>query len=645
MIIRLKRLTVRTQQEIELIEFSPSVTFIHGPIGKGKSTVARLIDYCFGGELERTPAIQQEFVSATLSVDLKDNDCTFERGANDTQAVRVTWSRGADDLGSVNAPLDAGDVPLLEPSVFNLSDLIFHLCDVEPIKVLKRSRDPDSPMIRLSFRDIWWYCYLDQTHLDSSFFRLEDPFRGRKSQDAMRFFTGLHSERLSQLQADLYRTIAEQQGSREAVSQIRGFMSRFGFGSELELVSQIENVDRDLISCRDKKRTLEAERSESIHPTDTLRERIRGLSHAVFDLRDAIYASEETLNEQAALRAEFITAKIKTERAAQSGRVLDGVDYLNCPKCGADVSERPRTEDACRLCGTAEDAIERPSSVHSEVLRHELNDRIDQIADAMARRKQELRRSQRKLMSVEADKKRLDRELEAELQRYDSSFVESVRGVDREMATLEERRRSLVRLQEMPRAISELEEQAGSIQGKIDVMRSSIDAERSRLKAGDANAQAIAGNFKALMLAIRFPGVSEDDEVVLDPRNWKPTIVHEKQEWGFWDTGSGGKKTLFNVCYALAVHEVARERGLPVPNVLVIDSPTKNISDDENPELVQALYREIYRFAMESAGSGTQFVLIDSNLVYPDGELPGFTHRRMAGEPDAPSLISYYDGP
>ena len=51
--------------------------------------------------------------------------------------------------------------------------------------------------------------YLDQTHLDSSFFRLEDPFRGRKSQDAMRFFTGLDSERLSELETELYRTIDE----------------------------------------------------------------------------------------------------------------------------------------------------------------------------------------------------------------------------------------------------------------------------------------------------------------------------------------------------------------------------------------------------------------------------------------------------
>ena len=263
----------------------------------------------------------------------------------------------------------------------------------------------------------------------------------------------------------------------------------------------------------------------------------------------------------------------------------------------------------------------------------------------MIGRRQALERSERGLQKAESTKRQLDRQLQEELRRYDSAFVESIRVSDREIATLEERLRSLVQLQEMPRAISELEEQAGASQGRIDRLRSTLDEERGRLRSADSNARAIAERFKAIMLEVGFPGVSDEDDVVLDPRNWEPIGVHSRQEWGFWDTGSGGKKTLFNVCYALAVHEVARERGMPVPNILIIDSPTKNISDEENPELVQSLYREIYRFAADGNGAGTQFLLIDSDLVEPEVELTGFSQRRMAAEPEAPSLISYYLGP
>jgi hypothetical protein len=83
---------------------------------------------------------------------------------------------------------------------------------------------------------------------------------------------------------------------------------------------------------------------------------------------------------------------------------------------------------------------------------------------------------------------------------------------------------------------------------------------------------------------------------------------------------------------------------MPVPNVLIIDSPTKNISDDENPDLVQALYREIFRLASVDDGNAIQFLLIDSDLVVPAPELSGFMQRRIAAEPDAPSLILHYAG-
>ena len=84
---------------------------------------------------------------------------------------------------------------------------------------------------------------------------------------------------------------------------------------------------------------------------------------------------------------------------------------------------------------------------------------------------------------------------------------------------------------------------------------------------------------------------------------------------------------------------------MPVPDLLIIDSPTKNISDDENPDLVQALYREVYRLASRPGKRTIQFVLIDSDLVEPEVELRGFHQRRMAGDPQAPSLIPYYYGP
>lgn len=644
--IRLNKLIVTTRRTTEVVTLSPSVTFVYGPVGTGKSTVARLIDYCLGGDLERTPAVQKEFVSAQLFADFDVHTCTFERSATDTQYVRASWSRGDDEIESINAPLEADPAaPILGDGVYNLSDLLFHLCGVTPIKVRKRMRDPDSPMIRLSFRDIWWYCYLDQTHLDSSFFRLEDPFRGRKSQDAMRFFTGLHSERLSELETELYRAIDQQKGKREAAHQIRQFMDRFDLGSELDVESRIEAARRELSESENRRRSLESRRVATIHPTDPMRAQLREMGDQLSELGASIKETEDAIFEQRALRAELITTKVKADRTEQAGKLLDGVDYIRCPECSTDISQREVVLGACKLCGSETESAGPMDSLELEAARRELNDRIDQLNDSIQRRERALTQSIRQFDRLRSEKGDLDRVLQQELSRYDSAFIESVRSLDRENATLTERIRSLEKLRKMPESISELEDQAAELQGKIDRLKGAIEQEGKRLQNANENAAAIANNFKSIMLSVGFPGVSEKDEVVVDPRSWRPVILHDEQEWTFWEAGSGGKKTLFNVCYALAVHETARERGLPVPNVLVIDSPTKNISEDMNPDLVKSLYREIYRLASGTGDKAIQFLLIDSDLVEPGEGFPNFLQRRMAGAEDAPSLIPYYEGP
>jgi len=642
--IRLKKLLVRTRQTIEEIPFSETVTYLYGPVGTGKSSVARLIDYCLGGELERTPAIQKEFIAAELVLELGAHHCVIERSAEDSRGVRVTWKAG-DLEESLNVPLSPGAQPLVGEHVFNLSDLLFYLCGVTPIKVRRSTRDPDSPLVRLSFRDIWPFCYLEQTHLDSSFFRLEDPFRGRKTQDAMRFFTGLHSDRLSQLEGDLTRTIDEQRAKREAVEQIRTFMSRFELGSEIEIAGKLQDAEKALASVTQRRSELEKSRSAETHPSDQLRVELRRLGAEIDASRRAIAEAKETVEEQRALRAELVTAKTKAQRADHAGQILDAVRYQRCPQCGTDVSGRHhRHPDDCHLCGTPQADIPQ-TPIDAEILRRDLNDRIDQIADALTRRQQEIARMERRLEVARVRKAALDKQLQDDLARYDSSFIESIREVDREAATWTERTRSLQQLRQMPAAIASLEQEAGALQGKTDVLRSSLDAERARLRAADDHVAAIADAFKRVLQAAKFPGFYDSDEIHLDPRNWTPAVGHEGREWGFFDTGSGGKKTAFNVCYALAVHLVAIERGLPVPNLLIIDSASKNISREKNPELIRGVYAQIYRLVLGEENHKVQLLLIDSDLVTPQVETDKFLERRMAGTPEAPALIPYYVGP
>lgn len=60
-------LTLNCHQGTVTVPFSEQITYIHGQISTGKSTIARLIDFCLGADLVKTTAVNQELDSVQLN--------------------------------------------------------------------------------------------------------------------------------------------------------------------------------------------------------------------------------------------------------------------------------------------------------------------------------------------------------------------------------------------------------------------------------------------------------------------------------------------------------------------------------------------------------------------------------------------------
>ncbi len=176
-----KSLSLQFKESYEAIDLAHQIVFFHGKISSGKSSIMRLIDYCLGGDLERTPAIDREFVSATLNLEVKEFDVLLER-QDHSGSIQVTWKDQNNNMGSVNAPIISRSEinPIWGDNIFNFSDLMFYLLGYKPFKVRRSKLEEDSPLVRLSFRDFLWYCYLDQDNLDSDFFNLDDVYKRLK---------------------------------------------------------------------------------------------------------------------------------------------------------------------------------------------------------------------------------------------------------------------------------------------------------------------------------------------------------------------------------------------------------------------------------------------------------------------------------
>lgn len=644
-----KALTLQCKQSREVIEFSPQVSFFHGKISAGKSSIVRLIDFCLGGDLERTPAIQQELVAVELAAQIGTNDVVFEREAQGSNQVQVTW-RGDNDSGTVLAPIQSGSnqSPIWGTDIFYLSDLIFHLAGSPILRVRKNQTSPNSPLVRLSFRDILWYCYLDQDNLDSSFYRLEEPIILSKSRNVMRFIVGYYTERLNELETNLAEIKEHKTGKREAIKQIKLFLQRFGYASETDIANEIEQAQQELSETRSEETSVRQGYMSDTHFVDELRHSLRNLSNELNKEEQALADLHEKITEQESLKAELLSAKLKVARAHSAATLLSGVSFDSCPACGTKIDNPSYIkEDSCYLCGRHPLQNNEQTSLQNEVVKQDLISRIMELEEAILGHKKAIRNQTRRIERLSQEKAQLDRRLEQELQTYDSAFLARSREMERHLATLEERVRGLQRMSDMIAGLSELEHEVHELAVSESELEKQIQHEKESLSNADQNIRDIEKAYLEALLNTNVPGVNQNDSIEINRTTWIPWILSNGDEalkWYFSNAGSGGKKTLLKVCYALALHKVAEENDLPLPNFIIIDTPMKNIGEDVNQDIFDSFYNYLYTLT-ETSLSDTQFIIIDKEY-FPPGEYEVEVYERYMtpNEAEHPPLISYYRG-
>ncbi len=159
--------------------------------------------------------------------------------------------------------------------------------------------------------------------------------------------------------------------------------------------------------------------------------------------------------------------------------------------------------------------------------------------------------------------------------------MKRARRLESRRGAIGERRSLLVRIMAMPGEVEAKLKQADELSAKINELDREIDKEQKRFEAGRENVITLEKNFHALLRAIHFPEIKADDKVFLNQRTWFPYLHPKGNEalaWTFSDAGSGGKMVLFKICFGLALHQTAAQRKLPIPRLIIIDSPMKNIT-------------------------------------------------------------------
>lgn len=150
-----------------------------------------------------------------------------------------------------------------------------------------------------------------------------------------------------------------------------------------------------------------------------------------------------------------------------------------------------------------------------------------------------------------------------------------------------------------------------NIQKEIDIMSRQIVSEESR---DNPNVQLLYDLFLDCLTNIGFLGVSNLDKVSFDPKTYMPVLSNQynNRQVSFDNLGSGGKRTLFKICFSIAVHRYMHLKieNNYLPSFLIIDTPMKNISEREDAAMYERFYKYIFNLFSTDL-SDTQLFIVD----------------------------------
>lgn len=644
--VTLEQLTLHCREGDERVVFDPTLSFFHGEMSAGKSTIVQMVNFCMGGRPVKTPAVSSEVVGAQLLLNLGDSEVLLERSMHSPSRVDVTWSLG-DKQRLDTLPISAAEEPLIGDDVFNLSDFLLRQFGLPLLKTRQRKADADSDLRRVSFRDFFKFIYLDQDNLDSSFFLLDTPIRQEKSKDVLRYVLGLHSDRLGELEIELHELRQRQRTIRGSAKEIDEFLGRYGFNSEAAISERMKDLQVEAAEIEEQLNGLSPDSVPDNSLGDELQMQLDSITKEIESANQALRDVQEQLRDQEALRSELLSLKFKVARTALASRVLEGAEFQLCPACGSELQPLAE-EDVCYLCHADFHGAARRKELDSMIVERDLTERVDDLDRSSRRLDRSRARQEKRLKDLIHERARLQRRVDQARQSVESQYFQRVRALEARLGAVTERRSFLEKVLAMPSEIEAKWREADQLSEEISRVHRVMEQEQEKFSEGRTNVSLLEENFLSLLLAIHFPGISQEDSVSINTKTWMPYVLpngNSDRGWTFGDAGSGGKKTMFKIVFALALHLTVAQRSLSLPRLLIIDSTMKNITPDINPEIVNHFYGELYRL-LSNELRGWQFVLVDQTYFPPTPEtgITG-THRLMTkDDPEHPPLISYYKG-
>ena len=631
--ILVNHLIVAGTKKNYIVDFKPGVNIIYGDSATGKSSILNLIDYLLGAKhFDMYPEIQAAGRYAVLDVTFNEDRYSIKRDIFDATKPIEVYPCANDKIEqfAVKKYLPSFNASVKYPDMEFFSDFILNALNLTNIRIKQAPTKDDSKSTRLSFRDIFKYCYVDQDDLGSKKFLKSDNYalQVRNAEVFKYIFNALDSQ-ITDLEQSISIKTQEMKYLENKFKTVSEFLRESEFGSLLSLDDEITRADDEISDIR-----------EQIAQINT---------RVVAD--DEVYRAIKSTLSEVELEIKLVTqrmdeSEIKVERFTRlkNDYLSDMEKFQSTLNAREVIGEIAEDISLCPICDNTlkiETVKSKFEMASSEKVKQELNSLKRRIKDT----EEIVSNSKRQW---EADKEKLkglgEQELNArELMDKNTKELTSPYLAERDVfvgqhAELKQKRKEFVSRLKIRNQHDLLTKKIKSLENSITNLKGSLDELNKNSPSMSDVLSSLADSLKKYL---DFVKIKDPTGISLMDKKFYPVVRGIE----YSNITSGGLRTIVGIGYLCSLMKEALKTQMSYPSFLMIDTVGKYLGkthsrynnetsfpEDSKEGVSDPLkYQNIFEYIIqvsdeyERKNKICQFILVDNDV--PDhivDKLSGF---------------------
>lgn len=615
--LKINKLVLIGRDKEYVVEFHNGLNIIYGDSDTGKSSILNLVNYLLGSKnIYMYEELEIHGKQALLEVMLNEEIFTIKRNIFNPNDFIEVYPSNIEDIEKT-FPLEFGsDYKKPGPNGF-FSDFLLESLNIPLIEVKQAPSKADSKTIRLSFRDVFKFCYLNQDDVGNRDMLDRKNFSVfTKNKETFKFIHNLLDTQVLQMEKELSEKRRRKSELLAEYKIVSTFLRDARFETEDSINNKIEQTNLELKIVESEISNINVTLLSDTEKFEYLREDIFLLEKQINEIHIEKSVKETQLEQNIRLRKEYKKDIDKLEASIEIKEALPEKDEeldLSCPVCDSTI-----------ILDSHDNTI---IQYGEEMLKNEikkLKSRINDIDGLIVEQRntvyiyeENIRRWKNEL----AEKKNT---LDMNTKEIISPYLAQRDEMMSKRASLHETKQSILYFQKVRRKLNKLSQNAEIIQEQITELEGKVDV----LKEGSPEMEQVIGDIADILSEYLHTIPIRNAHGISINKNTFLPVVREKD---YNNLTSGGLRTIVSIGYFISLQIYGAKNNTYLPSLLMLDTLGKYLGTNDtisNEEIIRKViddeelkdpkkYVNLYKYLVslhESLGETHQIIIVDNQL-------------------------------